>query len=100
MQDLLRGEIRLWPQLATVYHFSLNGFHSSGAWPSWARWGWCMPNEIVDVINRSYRFDWDIQEFFRRFAFSREALAETGRKFPLSLLIVQDKFYAVIRDYR
>lgn len=79
--------------MPAVYRFSINGADfSSEASAAWTHWGWCMPEEMVELINKNYGFHWSLRELIARFAYKAEDLEGTNNK-PLLFLKVDLESY-------
>lgn len=89
----------LWPQMPSVYSFSVNGAEFSSDAPAWTRWGWCRPEEMVELINKSYGFPWTLRDLLARFAYKVEDLEGTNNKPLLFLKVDLAGYFFEVQKY-
>lgn len=52
-----------------------------GKWNiKWQSWSWCNLDELIALINRTYRKSWDRREIMERFCFEHQEVRATSNK--------------------
>jgi hypothetical protein len=59
------------PAKVPMYRFDLDHVNGPGCklrlTEPWHHWGWCRPEDVLQILNINYQFEWGLMDLFDRF---------------------------------